>query len=64
MDPIITSALQQQQAQVAMKTQMSVLQKSMDVQKNVGEMLIGLIDSAAQAPGKALGSGANFDAFA
>ncbi len=47
-----------------MKTQMSVLQKSMDVQKNVGEMLIGLIDSAAQASGKALGSGANFDAFA
>ncbi len=64
MDPIISSALQQQQAQVAMKTQMSVLQKSMDVQKNVGEMLIGLIDSAAQSPGKALGSGANFDAFA
>ncbi len=64
MDPLISSALQQQQAQVAMKTQMSVLQKSMDVQKSVGEMLVGLIDGAAQAPGRALGAGANFDAFA
>jgi len=65
MDPIISGALQQQQAETALKVQMSVLQKSMDVQRNVGEMLVGLIEAAAvQAPGKSLGLGANFDVFA
>ena len=64
MDALVASALQQQQQQIALQTQMSVLQKSMDVQKDLGNMIVGLIDSAAQAPGKALGSGANFDAFA
>ncbi len=65
MDPIISSALQQQQSQVAMQTQMSVLKKGMDVQKQIGEALIGLIDGAAmQTPGKAVGMGANFDRFA
>lgn len=44
---------------------MSVLQKSMDVQKNVGEMLVGLIEGASlQTPGKAIGLGQKFDAFA
>ena len=64
MDAIISSALQQQQQQIALQTQMSVLQKSMDVQKDLGNMIVGLIDSAAQASGKALGTGTNFDAFA
>ncbi len=65
MDPIIAGALQQQQQQVAMQVQMSVLQKSQDVQKQVGEALVGMIQGAAmQTPGKAIGSGANFDAFA
>jgi hypothetical protein len=65
MDPIISGAIQQQQEQTALKVQMSVLQKSMDVQKSVGEMLVGLIDGAAlQTPGKAVGLGSNFDAFA
>jgi hypothetical protein len=65
MDPIISDALQQQQAQTALKVQMSVLQKTQEVQKNLGEALIGLIDSAAQqSSGKAIGSGINFDAFA
>ena len=68
MDPIISSAIQQQQAATAMKVQMSVLQKSMDVQRSVGELLVGLIETAApdsvQAPGKAIGLGGNFDAYA
>jgi hypothetical protein len=65
MDPIISDALQQQQAQMALKVQMSVLQKTQDVQKNLGEALVGLIEGAAlQSPGKAIGAGANFDAFA
>jgi hypothetical protein len=65
MDPIISNALQQQQAQTALKVQMSVLQKTQDVQKNLGEALVGLIEGAAlQTPGKAIGAGTNFDAFA
>jgi hypothetical protein len=65
MDPIISNALQQQQAQTALKVQMSVLQKTQDVQKSLGEALVGLIDGAAlQSSGKAIGAGANFDAFA
>ncbi|MDR0608862.1 MAG: putative motility protein [Planctomycetaceae bacterium] len=64
MDPLISNALQQQQAQTALKVQMSVLQKTQDVQKNLGEALVGLIEGAAQSPGKAVGSGNNFDVFA
>ncbi len=68
MDPIIAGALQQQQQQVAMQVQMSMLQKTQNVQKQMGEMIVGLIDSAAsagmQTPGKAIGAGANFDAYA
>lgn len=63
MDPIISSAIQQQQEQIALQTQMSVLKKSMDVEKEVGSMLIGLIESAA-SPGQELGMGAKFDAYA
>ena len=65
MDPIISGALQQQQAETALKVQMSVLQKNMDVQRSVGEMLVGLIEAAAvNPPGKSLGLGANFDVVA
>ena len=68
MDPIISGVLQQQQAETAMKVQMSVLQKSMDVQRNIGEMLVGLIETAApqamQTPAKTVGLGEKFDAFA
>ena len=68
MDPIISGALQQQQEMTAMKVQMSVLKKSMDVQRNIGEMLVGLIETATpqalQAPTKTAGLGENFDAFA
>ena len=65
MDPIISSAIQQQQQQTAMQVQMSVLQKTQNVQKQLGEAIVGLIEGAAlPAPGKAVGSGANFDAYA
>ena len=65
MDPIIAGVLQQQQAETALKVQMSVLQKNMNVQREVGEMLVGLIESATvHSPGKSLGLGAKFDVFA
>ena len=64
MDPIISGIMQQQQEEMALKVQMSVLQKNMDVQRNIGEMLVGLIEAATVAPAKTPGLGANFDAFA
>ncbi|MDR3182671.1 MAG: YjfB family protein [Planctomycetaceae bacterium] len=65
MDPIITSIIQQQQEQTALQVGMSVLKKNMEVQKEVGEMIVGLIQNATvPTPGKAVGLGSNFDAFA
>ena len=65
MDPIIVSALQQQQQQIAIQTQMSVLKKTQDVQKQLGEAIVGMIQGVSiQVPGKAIGSGMNFDAYA
>jgi len=65
MDPIISGILQQQQAETALKVQMSVLQKSMDVQRSVGELLVGLIEGAApQTLAKSPGLGENLDVFA
>jgi hypothetical protein len=68
MDPIISGALHQQQAETALKVQMSVLQKSMDVQRNVGELLVSLIETSAppsmQTPVKTPGLGAALDVFA
>jgi hypothetical protein len=65
MEPILSGILQQQQAETALKVQMSVLQKGMDVQRSVGEMLVGLIEGAAlHTPGKSIGLGSNFDVFA
>ena len=68
MDPIISGIMQQQQAETALKVQMSVLQKSMDVQRNIGEMLVGLIETSApktmQTPVKTPGLGENIDLFA
>ena len=68
MDPIISGIMQQQQAETALKVQMSVLQKSMDVQRNIGEMFVGLIETATlqavQAPVKTPGLGGSIDVFA
>ena len=67
MEPI-SGALHQSQAETALKVQMSVLQKSRDVQQNVGELLVGLIEGSApqavQAPAKSPGLGEKLDVFA
>jgi hypothetical protein len=65
MDPIIEGALLQQQQQTALKVQMSVLQKNQEVQKEIGELVVGLISNAAlETPGKAIGKGNGFDVYA
>ena len=68
MDAIISGAILQQQEATALGVQMAVLKKSMDVQRSVGEMLVGLIESAApqalQSPVKTAGLGERFDAYA
>ena len=67
MEPI-SGVLQQQHAETALKVQMSVLQKSMDVQQSVGELLVGLIEGSApqtvQTPAKSPGLGVKLDVFA
>jgi len=67
MEPI-SGILAQQQAETAMKVKMSVLRKSMDVQKDVGELLVGLIEGAApktvETPLKSPGLGDRLDVFA
>ncbi|GHT40162.1 hypothetical protein FACS189443_0090 [Planctomycetales bacterium] len=65
MDPLISSIIQQKQDQTALQVQMSVLKKNMDVQKQIGELVVGLIQgSTMQTPGKTVGLGNQFDAFA
>lgn len=65
MDPIIAGALQQQQQLMAFQTQMSVLKTTQNVQKQIGEAIVGLIQNAeVRIPGKAIGSGLHFDAYA
>ena len=74
MDPIISGMMQQKHAETAMRVQMSVLKKSQDVQKSVGEMLIGLIETVpkaeqaalkvVQASAKTPGLGERLDVFA
>ncbi|MDR0328865.1 MAG: YjfB family protein [Planctomycetaceae bacterium] len=69
MDPIISGVLQQQQEATALGVQMSVLKKSMDVQRGIGELLVGLIETASpkslQSPAaKTPGLGEKFDVFA
>ncbi|GHT28396.1 hypothetical protein FACS18942_08770 [Planctomycetales bacterium] len=67
METLIDNAVAMQQEQIATKIQFSMLKKTMDVQKDMGEAIIGLIDNAAsvmQTPGKTIGLGNNFDAYA
>ena len=68
MESMISGILQQQQAETALKVQMSVLQKNMDVQRSVGEMLVGLIEGATpqmvHSPAKTPGLGNSLDVFA
>ena len=67
MEPI-SGALHHTQAETALKVQMSVLQKSMDVQQSVGELLVGLIEGVApqamQMSVKSPGLGEKIDVFA
>jgi len=67
MEPI-SAALQQSQAETALKVQMSVLRKSMDVQQSVGELLVGLVEGSApktvETPAKMPGLGDRLDVFA
>jgi Tfp pilus assembly protein PilO len=62
---MVSSAVQLQQDKTNMEIQMGVLKKSLQVEKEVGEMLVGLIEQAgsgtAKTPGKAIGLGSNFD---
>ena len=63
---MISSAVQLQQEKTNMEVQMGVLKKTLQVEKEVGEMLVGLIaqsanTNATQTPGKAVGLGANLD---
>lgn len=57
METLIAGAIQQQQEQIAMKTQMSVLQKTRSVERELGEALIGLISDAALKTAPSLDSG-------
>ncbi|MDR1479966.1 MAG: hypothetical protein LBJ00_13610 [Planctomycetaceae bacterium] len=57
MDSIIAGAIQQQQEQVALKTQMSVLQKTRSVERELGEALLGLISDAALKTAPSLDNG-------
>ena len=58
---MISSAVQFQQEKTQMEVQMGVLKKTQQVEKEVGEMLVGLIAQAAQTPGKVVGLGTNID---
>jgi len=63
---MISSAVQFQQEKTQMEVQMGVLKKTLQVEKEIGAMLVGLIEQSAgmntaQSPGKAIGLGTNLD---
>ncbi|MDR3110484.1 MAG: putative motility protein [Planctomycetaceae bacterium] len=65
MDPLISNAVLQQQQQTQLQVQMSVMKKTLDTQKMLGEVVLGLLEGASLAtPGKSVDSGHNFDAYA
>ncbi len=47
-----------------MQVQMSVLKTSMNSQKMMGELAIGLLEAATQPVGKSVDSGKLFDVYA
>jgi len=69
MEAMINNASQMQQQQIALQTQVSLMKKSLNMQKMVGEAVIALIDTAAgggimasdSPQGKSLFSGKNLD---
>lgn len=66
---MINSAIALSQQQTQMQVQTSVFKKTLETEKMVGEMLVGLIDSGSTMqseprPGISNVSGKNFDAYA
>jgi len=62
MDTLITSASQLQQQQIALQMQVGVAKKTLNMQRQVGEAILSLIDTAASMPkGKSPNSGKNLD---
>ena len=69
MEAMINNASQMQQQQIALQTQVSLVKKSLNMQKMVGEAVVALIDTAASGgtmasnppQGKSLFSGKNLD---
>ncbi|MGL6197256.1 MAG: YjfB family protein [Thermoguttaceae bacterium] len=60
----VASASAMQQEMTALKVQMSVMKKTLSVEKSIGEAIIGLLDSALEAAprgGKTEGIGENID---
>ena len=61
---MIASASQFQREKAQLEVQMSVMKKTLQVEKEIGEMLVALIEQSAgtaRTPGKAVGLGANLD---
>jgi hypothetical protein len=62
-DPAIQSVMAAKQAALQAQILMALAGKQLSAQKQQGQAMVELIKSAANV-GKAIGSGANFDAFA
>jgi hypothetical protein len=62
-DPVIQSVLAAQQGALQAQIQMAIASKQLGAAKQQGQALVELISAAANV-GKAIGSGASFDAHA
>jgi len=62
-DPAIQTVLAAKDAALQAQILMALASKQLTAQKQQGQAIVELINSAANV-GKAIGSGANFDAFA
>jgi hypothetical protein len=63
MDPAIQSVMAAQQSALQAQIQMALASKQLSAAKQQGQALVELISAAANV-GKAIGSGASFDAHA
>ncbi|MCL2346674.1 MAG: putative motility protein [Planctomycetaceae bacterium] len=62
METLINNASQLQQQQITLQTQIGVAKKTLDMQRQVGEAIVSLIDTAAsRQTGKSPYSGKNLD---
>lgn len=64
MESILAGAVAQQQAQIQLQTQVSVLKTTIDAQKTIGNIAIELLDAATRPVGKSPDNGKLFDAYA